>query len=497
MLAGRYRLVRRIAAGGTGEVWEGVDDVLARPVALKLLHPHLVADEAVRTRFRREATGAARLQHPNIVAIYDTVAEDAVEAIVMELVAGPTLRDVLDRGALEAGPAIAIAAQVAAALDHAHRAGVVHRDVKPANVLLAGDGRARLADLGLAKALGGDVTRPDSVLGTARYLAPEQVRGEPVDGRADVYALGVVLFEMVCGRPPFAGDTEAAIALQRLTRDPVHPRQLRPGLDRGLCDVILRAMAREPDQRFATAGDLRSALLDLDDAPDTLDAVPALRLGPGGRPASPATPPHGTAPTFRETERSWLLPAFVIVLAAAALGVAGVLFARTGVGRDLLRGAGNGGGPGAGTASGTPLAVSGAAAFDPGGDSREHDELLGLLTDGNDSTAWRTERYNQRTFGTKPGVGVVLTLASDADVSRVTVTTPATGWAAQVYVAAGAPPTELAGWGTPVSTQAGIAGSATFTFPAAPTHAVLVWLTDLGDAPPRVSLPIAEITIAG
>ncbi|MET0159030.1 MAG: protein kinase, partial [Acidimicrobiales bacterium] len=217
LLAGRYRFERRIAVGGMAEVWEAVDQVLDRPVAIKVLHPHLAGDQNFVDRFRREAIAAARLTHPSIVAIYDTHSSDGDEAIVMELVRGISLRKHLDdHGPLPAGEAVDIGARVAEALESAHRAGLVHRDIKPANILLCDDKRVMVADFGIAKLTDADHTSEGTVLGTAKYLAPEQVSGTAVDARTDLYSLGIVLYEMVCGRVPFSGDTDTATVLARL-----------------------------------------------------------------------------------------------------------------------------------------------------------------------------------------------------------------------------------------------------------------------------------------
>ena len=205
LLAGRYRFERRLAVGGMAEVWEAHDQVLDRPVAIKVLHPHLAGDQNFVERFRREAIAAARLTHPSIVAIYDTHSSDGDEAIVMELVRGMSLRRHLDdEGRLGPAEAVQIAARVAEALETAHRAGLVHRDIKPANILLTDDERVMVADFGIAKVTDADHTTEGTVLGTAKYLAPEQVQGNPVDARTDLYSLGIVLYEMVCGRVPFA-----------------------------------------------------------------------------------------------------------------------------------------------------------------------------------------------------------------------------------------------------------------------------------------------------
>src|SRR3954447_11475909 len=243
------------------QVWEATDEVLARRVAVKVLHPHLAADESFVARFRREAVAAARLSHPAIVSIYDTCSEGDCEAIVMELVQGTTLRDLLDeRKWLEPGQAVTIIAEVADALETAHQGGVVHRDVKPANILLSPDGRVLVADFGIAKA-GGDLTTTNTTLGTAKYLAPEQVEGHAVDARTDVYALGLVLYEALCGRVPFQADTETATALARLHQEPMRPRNIRAGIPKSLEDVVLKAIAREPDARYPSAAAFRAALL--------------------------------------------------------------------------------------------------------------------------------------------------------------------------------------------------------------------------------------------
>src|SRR5687768_8447877 len=189
------------------QVWEADDAILARRVAVKVLHPAMAADTQFVARFRAEAIAAARLSHPAIVSIYDTWTDDGLEAIVMELVRGSTLRSLLDsKGRLGVTDAVAIAGHVADALSAAHEARLIHRDVKPGNVLLSDDGRVLVTDFGIAKAMeSADITKESVLLGTAKYLAPEQVEGKRVDVRADIYSLGVVLYEMVCGQPPFTG----------------------------------------------------------------------------------------------------------------------------------------------------------------------------------------------------------------------------------------------------------------------------------------------------
>jgi len=247
-------------------VWEAEDRVLTRRVAIKVLHPHLAGDDGFRVRFRREAVAAARLAHPHIVTTYDTGRDSDVAYIVMELVEGTTLARLLKaEGPLPLPKAVDIAVQVADALACAHTHGVIHRDVKPANILLRSDGHVKVADFGIAKAgAGNDLTRTGVVMGTAKYLSPEQVSGSPADACSDVYALGIVLYEMLCGAPPFVGDTELSTAVARLTAAPESLRERRADIPRSLEAVALRSLARDPGARFRTAEEMRAGLLAVD-----------------------------------------------------------------------------------------------------------------------------------------------------------------------------------------------------------------------------------------
>ncbi len=263
VLDGRYRLVRALARGGMATVWVGEDTLLTRRVAVKTLHPELAFDEDLRTRFRNEAVAAARLSHPGIVATYDTGDDDGVGYIVMEFVDGPNLRRVLDaKGPLQIRETVRIGREVAAALDAAHRQGIVHRDVKPANVLVPPGMAVKVTDFGIAKAGGSELTRTGTVVGTARYLAPEQLRGEPVDARTDIYALGLVLYEMLVGELPFHGDTEMQIALARLSTAPAPIRQARPDAPAGLARLVMACLAVDPAGRPASAQAVADALSD-------------------------------------------------------------------------------------------------------------------------------------------------------------------------------------------------------------------------------------------
>ncbi len=284
------------------QVWEATDQVLTRRVAVKILHPHLAQDDSFVRRFRGEAIAAARLAHPSIVSVYDTLAEDGVNAIVMELVTGTTMRADLDQhGPLQLSAVLAIGTQVADALGAAHASGLVHRDVKPANILLSADGRVLVADFGIAKAAeGADLTNDGSMVGTAKYLAPEQVEGGPVDGRTDLYALGVVLYEALTGTPPFVADTDTGTALARLHRDPTPLRQLRPQIPAAVELVVTRALARQPDDRFPNAAAMRRALLAAGADPTKAPAVAqaAVAADSGERPVAQAWRHHPRRPSI-------------------------------------------------------------------------------------------------------------------------------------------------------------------------------------------------------
>jgi serine/threonine-protein kinase len=218
MLAGRYRLDESLASGGMAQVWRGTDEVLRRAVAIKILHPHLSADETFVARFRQEAIAVAKLSHPAIVSVYDTCNQDGIEAIVMELVTGSTLRQRLDAGPIEPQIAANVAAQVACALEVAHGAVLVHRDIKPANIMVNDEGQVKVADFGIARAVNAEtVTQTAAVFGTAAYIAPEQAQGETVDRRTDIYSLGCVLYEMLTGQQPFKADSAVALAYQHVS----------------------------------------------------------------------------------------------------------------------------------------------------------------------------------------------------------------------------------------------------------------------------------------
>ena len=494
VLGNRYRLVEPLARGGMATVWIAEDPVLSRQVAVKVLRADLAADDATRTRFRHEAIAAAKLSHPNIVSTFDTGDDDGVAYIVMELVHGPTLRHLIDqRGGLAVSDVIRIGKQVADALDAAHRAGLVHRDVKPANVLVPASGPVKVTDFGIAKAAGSDdLTRTGTVMGTARYLAPEQVNGRPTDARTDVYALGLLMFESLCGHPPFGGDTDIATAMARLTTTAPAVRAERPEVSAALDDVIHRCLARQPAARFASAAAVRDALerarldptgaIPTPVAPRPQPSAPVAPVAPVGRstdptgPTSPQPVPVARATTARRRRRTgvWLWILLVLIVAVAG-GMAAFL---------LVGGGGGSSSSGTNGASSLPSAATAqvtATPFDPLGDGTESPDLVANAADGNPATSWATEQYDNFPDGAKDGVGLALDLNGAYDVQKLIVDTQRAGWGASVYVSdkSVGELTTLGEWGPVRAQGSDLDRSHTFTFDGVKGRSVLLWLTQL------------------
>lgn len=262
--SGRYRVTHLIARGGMAQVYRAQDLMLNRPVALKVLYPELSVDPTFVERFRREAQAAANLSHPNIVPVFDWGEENGTYFIVMELVEGTSLAGLLrEHRTMSPHRAAELVAQVAAALAQAHRSGVVHRDVKPGNILLTEEGQVKVTDFGIAQAVSTEdnLTAAGSVMGTATYFSPEQAEGAAVDGRSDVYSLGVVLYELLAGRPPFVGDSPVAVAGMHVRDLAPSPRQFNPDIPADVEAIVMTALAKRPGQRYQTADELRADLL--------------------------------------------------------------------------------------------------------------------------------------------------------------------------------------------------------------------------------------------
>jgi serine/threonine protein kinase len=534
-LGQRYELLRPLARGGMAEVWEATDTILGRSVAAKILYPHLASDAGFRARFKREAISAARLNHPAIVTVYDTGIDeypertnDAIRAyIIMELVPGRTMRALMSESALSVSDSVSVVAQAADGLAFAHLSGFVHRDVKPGNIMVQPDGRVKVADFGIAKAVQQTLTGPEhedltqvgSILGTAKYLSPEQVEGAEIDTRSDIYSLGVVLYEAVCGRPPFVGATDLATATLHVNGTTQRPRQIRPELSRSLERVIMTAMARDPQQRYQRASDLARALrtVDIDD-----DAAPAVTRAP-----SATTPPAGTPrpvpaasavsndspdastvlmdertraarrPTDRIADRTSERPALASaretrpatprsprrlpVVRLASLAIAGLLV-------------GGAGGWFSGSAAADEIDVQSIRTFDPApGDGAERNELLSNLTDGT-LAAWRTETYDSGFAGvSKRGVGLILDVGSERRIGSLQVASLSAGWNAVVYTDSSVG-TDLASWGARVTRFEPVPNSTITIKVNRRARYVMLWVDDLG---PNASVSIAEVKVFG
>lgn len=302
-LAGRYELTAKVGGGGMAVVYKGHDLLLDRTVAVKVLRPQFAQDEDFIRRFRREAQAAARLSHPNVVNIYDVGQEDETHYIVMEYVEGETLKDLIRREApLDMHKAVHIAVQIGEALEHAHQNHIIHRDIKPHNILLGTDGRVKVTDFGIARAVSSaTITQSGSVLGTVHYFSPEQAKGGVTGEKSDLYSLGVVLYEMVTGHLPFSGTSPISVALKHLQENFQEPRQINPAIPQSVENVILKALCKEPSRRYASARemveDLRTALSperlweEKKNPEETTDDDPTLVL-----PAIPGSLSHITQP---------------------------------------------------------------------------------------------------------------------------------------------------------------------------------------------------------
>src|SRR5687768_4023133 len=306
LISGRYRLIAPLGEGGMATIWRAVDEQLDREVAVKLLRPQFSADPGFAARFKQEARSAGGLSHPNIVGVYDygTDGADGDQYIVMELIEGNDLSTILrERGSLSTSDAVRVAIGVAAALEVAHRKGIVHRDVKPGNIMITDAGDVKVADFGIARAVAeSSMTVTGTTLGSVHYFSPEQARGDEVTGASDVYALGIVLYEMLTGKRPFEGDSAAAVALRRLNEDPAPPSASGFTIAPALEQILMRALAREPADRFPDAGAFAEALRVWRRNPDAPAAIaPGAAAASTPRAGEPTVyvPPRVTRPADR------------------------------------------------------------------------------------------------------------------------------------------------------------------------------------------------------
>jgi beta-lactam-binding protein with PASTA domain/predicted Ser/Thr protein kinase len=351
---GRYRIVRKLGAGGMADVYLAEDQELGRRVAIKILNDRHAADDSFIERFRREAKNAAGLSHPNIVSIYDRGEAEGTYYIAMEFLDGRSLKElIVGRGPAPIKVAIEYARNILAALAAAHRQGIVHRDIKPHNVLIGAEGRVKVTDFGIARSGASQMTEVGSIIGTAQYLSPEQARGAPVDQTSDLYSAGVVLYEMLTGQVPFTGDTPLEIAMKHLSEVPRPPSELRPEIPHDLDSIVLRALAKDPSERYQSAEEMDADLARVAEGlpvdPETEEAATAVLSGSGlmaaaptsviarprpGEPSRPAppgrTPPAGYygyegPPRRRRPVWPWVLS---VLLLAAAAGAAWFAYAK-------------------------------------------------------------------------------------------------------------------------------------------------------------------------
>lgn len=521
------------------EVWEAHDEVLSRPVAVKVLQPHLATDGVFLERFRREAVTAARLAHPCVVSTYDTGVDAGTPYIVMELIGGETLRHLLSaEGPLEPVTAFYIARQITDALSEAHNAGLVHRDIKPANILLVDDGwgglRVKVTDFGIAKAsqgLGADLTRTGTVLGTPKYLSPEQIKGLEPDARADLYSLGVVLFEMLTGDPPYVGSTDMATALAHLN-DPIPAVSSRVrGMPRAVDELNADLLAKDPASRIPSAVALRERIDALPALPskpsagtrtgrsrDRLDAAAARNAtrtvasragasateeagtramgavagaGDSGTRAmdfnGSATDPYGSAPPAQppRRDRGGNTRRRVGTVVGALLLVGAVTAAA------VLATSGGRSGTSGGSSPTTPAqadAIVSVNVFMVNDRAPDNASKTPLAFDGDASTFWPTDQYHTARFGNLyPGIGLEIHLSQAEQGRSLAVTSPNEGWSAETFVSDSQVPSgqPVTAWGTATDSKSSIpAGTSVFKLGSRQAQWVLLWITNLGGPVP-------------
>ncbi|MBW3592211.1 MAG: protein kinase [Actinobacteria bacterium] len=435
VVAGRYELEELLGVGGMSSVYRARDRVLERTVALKILHEQFSHDPAYVERFRREARAIAKLSHPNIVTVIDRGEFEGRQFIVFEYVGGETLKQLATREApLPPERALALVHQVARGLAFAHEHGIVHRDVKPHNVLVDGDGAAKVTDFGIARSLGGPddgLTQTGTVLGTGAYISPEQAVGRPADERSDQYSLGALLYELLTGRIPYEGESIVAVATRHV-RDPVPDvREVRPEISARIDALIRRAMAKRPDDRFPStdamigaieaclAEEVTRARADENGHPD--DGATQVLAVPPPTPLFDPSPPERPRRRRRRRRAPWRLAAVlaVLVLGAALLAY----FVRNEQGGGTRDG---GGGAGEG---GDAVRLVALRDHDPEGGDGEHPEAVSRATDGDLATYWTTETYSSFS---KSGVGIVLDARSPVELERLVVRSDEPGFTALI-----------------------------------------------------------------
>jgi serine/threonine-protein kinase len=433
-LSGRYRLDAQIGAGGMSTVYKAFDINLERRVAIKLLHREMSADSDQLERFRREARAVAQLSHPHIVGVIDAGEDENRPYIVFEYVEGETLKDRIRRlGRLPVDESLAYAIEIARALGSAHAHEIVHRDVKPQNVLIDPEGSAKVTDFGIARSLRDDgLTADGRVLGTTDYVSPEQALGHDVDGQSDIYSLGVVLFEMLTGDVPFHGENQISVAMKHVREDLPDIQAIRPEVSATTAAVLDRMTDKDLAHRYA---DVPSLVADLEDAL----AIEAARSGTS---TGEATAVIRTLPAHAKRRLPFRMRhpiSLLAVILLLAVGVLIVVLAVHEVPDRVERGTGPGKIEGQPTPEGTKnVSVAGTSphAYDPLGDQEEHSDEATRVVDRDDATTWTTESYQAGIEGAgKKGVGIYIDAKPKVAAVQMQVETPEPGFKVTIYAA--------------------------------------------------------------
>jgi predicted Ser/Thr protein kinase len=525
VLSGRYRVTRLLGRGGMSAVWLARDDVLDRDVAVKMLHIRRLESAEAVERFEREARTLASLTHPGIVTVIDRGDDQGRPFIVFEYVRGRDLRErIADAGRLSLDEVLAIGGQVADALAYAHARGVIHRDVKPHNILLTPDGQPKLTDFGIARVLEQPgLTLEGRVLGTGDYLAPEQAAGGEIDARADCYALGVVLYLALCGELPFHSDSYVETARLHAHAPIPSVRELRPEVPERLEEIVHRTLAKRPDDRYPDAGALRDDLHELaaelrDDSPDTDEIEPVPRAS---GPYAPLPEPQFVTPAPRpvafhelpsippEKRRGLRIASVALLIAVlAAGGLLAAYLVDVGGSGDAAPTTAPTTGPTTqpvGTTPSTavvptltPVKLVDASSYDPQGDGSESQYLAPMAIDGKATTAWRTETYKGQVndLAGKQGVGLVLDAGRAVSARELRVSTPIPGWQARVFLTRKAAiPTDLSGWSAASSPFSMAGATHTVALDGPPARYFLLWITKLTGQPGEWSASVSSATL--
>ncbi len=484
VLSGRYRLEAKLGSGGMSTVYLARDETLDRPVAVKVMHREMSEQPDQLERFRQEARAVAKLSHPNVVSVIDAGEDSGYPYIVFEYVEGETLKQRIARvGALDTQEAIAYAIEIARGLTVAHARNMVHRDIKPQNILIDSEGRAKLTDFGISRQLEQDgMTATGRVLGTTDYVAPEQAMGREVDPRSDIYSLGVVLYEMLVGQVPFHADSQVGVAMKHVNEDLPDVQRRRPEASAAVALVVERATAKSLDERYKQIGEM------IDDLSTALE-VEAARAGSTTGEATSvldAVPPPKRKLSGR-ARWSWATIVAVILIGG------GVLTAAHFIGNGSLGGGGE-------RSSAKPIPILSATDYNPEGDGEENPEAVGQVINA-DPAAWSTEHYESPTFagtktGPEPGTGIYVTTKAPATPSKMVVRTPTPGWDAQVFAVAGEPPTGITGWGHPVGEVSNAASVQEIKLSSLqhPARHFLLWLKKAVPAPDQSGGYLVEVS---